>query len=51
MDITTRLDSAQALYDTGKYSEAIDLLTIGRFDLHPVAAYNIGNCYTRLGEL
>jgi tetratricopeptide (TPR) repeat protein len=51
MDITTRLDSAQALYDTGKYSEAIELLTTGRFDLNSEAAYNIGNCYTRLGEL
>jgi tetratricopeptide (TPR) repeat protein len=51
MDIRTRLDSAQALYDTGKYSEAIELLDIGRFDLNSEAAYNIGNCYTRMGDL
>lgn len=51
MDISTRLDSAQALYDSGDYAEAIELLHIGRFDLNSEVAYNIGNCYTRLGEL
>ena len=53
MDVKSCLDSAQALYDAGDYAAALPLFEgVGQaFPLDANLAYNLGNCYTRLGEL
>jgi hypothetical protein len=53
MDLKSTIDSAQVLYDAGQYDEALkvyeDIATNHPTDAD--LAYNIGNCYARLGEL
>ena len=53
MDVRSNLDSAQALYDVGDYSAALPLFEKAgqAFPWDADLAYNLGNCYTRLGEL
>jgi hypothetical protein len=53
MDVRSNLDSAQALYDIGDYSAALPLFEKAgqAFPWDADLAYNLGNCYTRLGEL
>lgn len=53
MDVRSNLDSAQALYDVGDYSAALPLFKKAgqAFPWDADLAYNLGNCYTRLGEL
>lgn len=52
MDIRSSLDSAKALYDAGDYAAALPLFeeSSQAFPLDANLAYNLGNCYTRLGE-
>ena len=52
MDVRSSLDSAQALYDAGDYAAALPLFEAAgqAFPLDADLAYNLGNCYTRLGE-
>ena len=52
MDVKASLDSAQALYNSGKYSEAV-LRYKELENVYPMdgdIAYNLGNCFTRLGQ-
>lgn len=53
MDVRSNLDSAQALYDVGDYSAALPLFEKAgqAFPWDADLTYNLGNCYTRLGEL
>jgi len=53
MDVGSNLDSAQALYDVGDYTTAVTLFeeAAQAYPLDADIAYNLGNCYTRLGEL
>ena len=53
MDVGSNLDSAQALYDIGDYTTAVTLFeeAAQAYPLNADIAYNLGNCYTRLGEL
>ena len=53
MDVRSSVDSAQALYDAGDYAAALPLFEKAgqAFPWDADLAYNLGNCYTRLGEL
>ena len=53
MDVRSSVDSAQALYDAGDYAAALPLFEEAgqAFPLDADLAYNLGNCFTRLGEL
>lgn len=53
MDVGSNLDSAQALYDVGDYTTAVTFFeeAAQAYPLNADIAYNLGNCYTRLGEL
>lgn len=53
MDVGSNLDSAQALYDVGDYTTAVTLFeeAAQAYPLNADISYNLGNCYTRLGEL
>lgn len=52
-DLMELADSAKQLYDTGKYRDALEVYeTIADSQVKDSELfYNMGNCYTRLGEL
>ena len=52
MDVKSSLDSAQALYGAGNYTAALTFFEEAgqAFPLDADLAYNLGNCFTRLGE-
>jgi len=51
--LNTIADSARALYDRGLYRDALEKYdALVQSQAHESALYfNLGNCYTRLGEL
>jgi tetratricopeptide (TPR) repeat protein len=53
MDLNAAKDSAMALYDAGQYAQALELYE--QMEVSGVRQselfYNMGNCYTRMGEL
>ncbi|HCP40669.1 MAG TPA: hypothetical protein DIT65_02650 [Cryomorphaceae bacterium] len=52
-DLTSVTDSARALYDLGRYGEALEKyrMVYASQAENDVLCYNMGNCYARMGEL